>query len=222
VTASCLDVALSKLPDPKNTFALGIDKPLYYSVHSKWAQLTPKGGALLHAACYGEGKEEELEALIDREPDSAHDAYLRSYQQGIEAAAVLEFLLLDRLFPRSVFYALSAAERALTRLDPPSGRSALDTPSQTTEITTGPSAVSTVASATASSFRSCRRPRSLAAATSPRPISSWSRPAGAAPAAPSLTTIAFMTMAIADSPCVDSRLYQRHAYSGLASQGTIP
>src|SRR3954454_23024632 len=38
VTAACLDIALSKLPEPKNTFALGIDKPLYYSVHSKWAQ----------------------------------------------------------------------------------------------------------------------------------------------------------------------------------------
>jgi len=65
VTASCLDVALSKLPQPRNLFALGIDTPLYYSVHSAWAQLTPKGGALLHAAKYGEGTEEELEAVID-------------------------------------------------------------------------------------------------------------------------------------------------------------
>jgi phytoene dehydrogenase-like protein len=65
VTASCLDIALSKLPKPRNTFALGIDTPLYFSVHSAWAQLTPKGGALLHAAKYGEGKEEELEALVD-------------------------------------------------------------------------------------------------------------------------------------------------------------
>jgi phytoene dehydrogenase-like protein len=65
VTAACLDIALSKLPEPRNTFALGIDKPLYYSVHSKWAQLTPKGGALIHAAKYGEGTEQELEALVD-------------------------------------------------------------------------------------------------------------------------------------------------------------
>jgi phytoene dehydrogenase-like protein len=65
VTASCLDVALSKLPQPRNLFALGIDTPLYYSVHSAWAQLTPKGGALLHAMKYGEGTEEELEAVID-------------------------------------------------------------------------------------------------------------------------------------------------------------
>ena len=65
VTAACLDIALSKLPEPRNTFALGIDKPLYYSVHSKWAQLTPKGGALLHAMKYGEGTEGELETLVD-------------------------------------------------------------------------------------------------------------------------------------------------------------
>ena len=65
VTASCLDIALSKLPQPRNTFALGIDTPLYFSVHSVWAQLTPKGGALLHVAKYGEGKEEELEVIVD-------------------------------------------------------------------------------------------------------------------------------------------------------------
>jgi uncharacterized alpha-E superfamily protein len=57
---------------------------------------------------------------------SAHDAYLRTYQQGVDAARVLEFLLVDRLFPRSVFHALRAGEDALARLDPASGRSALD------------------------------------------------------------------------------------------------
>jgi uncharacterized alpha-E superfamily protein len=61
---------------------------------------------------------------------SAHDAYLRTYQQGVEAPRVLEFLLVDRLFPRSVFHALSAGEDALARLDPASGRSALDEPAR--------------------------------------------------------------------------------------------
>src|SRR5580692_1096319 len=59
---------------------------------------------------------------------SAHDAYLRTYQQGVEAPRVVEFLLVDRLFPRSVFYALRTGERALARLDPASGRSGLDEP----------------------------------------------------------------------------------------------
>lgn len=66
VTAACLDVALSKLPQPKHLFALGIDRPLYFSVHSQWAQLTPKGGALIHAARYGGAEDaKELEALLD-------------------------------------------------------------------------------------------------------------------------------------------------------------
>jgi phytoene dehydrogenase-like protein len=52
VTLTCLDVALSRLPDPKSLFALGIDKPHYFSVHSAYSQLTPRGGALIHVAKY--------------------------------------------------------------------------------------------------------------------------------------------------------------------------
>lgn len=65
VTLATLDVALSRLPNPKVTFAVGIDKPLYFSVHSQWAQLTPKGGALIHVARYGSGNAAELETLLD-------------------------------------------------------------------------------------------------------------------------------------------------------------
>jgi len=53
---------------------------------------------------------------------SAHEAYLRTYQRGVEPQLVLEFLLLDRLFPRSVFHALIVGEQALTRLNPSAGR----------------------------------------------------------------------------------------------------
>jgi phytoene dehydrogenase-like protein len=52
VTLACLDVALSRLPNPKQTFAVSVDRPYYYSVHSAWAQLTPRGGALIHVAKY--------------------------------------------------------------------------------------------------------------------------------------------------------------------------
>jgi phytoene dehydrogenase-like protein len=52
VTLACLDVALSRLPNPKTLFAVGIDKPYYYSVHSAYAHLSPHGGALIHVAKY--------------------------------------------------------------------------------------------------------------------------------------------------------------------------
>jgi len=53
-----------------------------------------------------------------------------------------------------------------------------DTPSQTTVIATGPSGVSVVARAMASSLRACRRPRSVTPASSSRLSSTWSRPEG--------------------------------------------
>ena len=73
VRAACLDVALNRLPIPKATFALGIDRPLYLSVHSATAQLAPDGCALIHVAEYlppdhldsPEHVERELEGLLD-------------------------------------------------------------------------------------------------------------------------------------------------------------
>ena len=52
VKAACFDVMLKYLPKPKATFALGIDRPLYLSVHSATAELAPEGGALVHVAKY--------------------------------------------------------------------------------------------------------------------------------------------------------------------------
>ncbi|MBI5698678.1 MAG: NAD(P)/FAD-dependent oxidoreductase [Thaumarchaeota archaeon] len=52
VKSAVLDVALSSLPIPENHFALGIDSPLYFSVHSLFGELAPKGAALIHIAKY--------------------------------------------------------------------------------------------------------------------------------------------------------------------------
>jgi phytoene dehydrogenase-like protein len=73
--AACLDVALSSLPVARATFALGIDRPLYLSVHSTTAGgLAPEGGALVHLAKYldpdvqhdADADRAELEVLMDR------------------------------------------------------------------------------------------------------------------------------------------------------------
>jgi uncharacterized alpha-E superfamily protein len=54
---------------------------------------------------------------------SAHEAFLRTYRREPEPALAAEFLLLDRLFPRSIFCAVSTAEECLASLDPRSLRS---------------------------------------------------------------------------------------------------
>lgn len=48
----------------------------------------------------------------------AFEAYLRTYRAMVVTQQAAEFLLLDRLFPRSVFHALTEAEQALSRLLP--------------------------------------------------------------------------------------------------------
>jgi uncharacterized alpha-E superfamily protein len=47
----------------------------------------------------------------------AHDTFLRTYRGLLDAENVVEFMLLDRLFPRSVFHALSVAESNLVDLE---------------------------------------------------------------------------------------------------------
>lgn len=73
VYASCLDVALRRLPCSENQFVLGLDRPLYFSVHTRSARLAPEGGAVIHLAKYlradsennAADDERELEALLD-------------------------------------------------------------------------------------------------------------------------------------------------------------
>jgi len=73
VRAACLDLGLTRLPRPRALFALGVDRPLYLSVHSAAAaDLAPSGAAMVHVLKYldGDGSdaradEHELERLLD-------------------------------------------------------------------------------------------------------------------------------------------------------------
>jgi phytoene dehydrogenase-like protein len=90
VTAACLDVSLRTLPKPKRTFALGIDEPLYFAAHSVWAQLTPKGGALVHTVKY---RREQTATDVEIESDrTRRDAAAAADERALEA-------LLDRMQP---------------------------------------------------------------------------------------------------------------------------
>ena len=74
IRAACLDLALSRLPRPDNRFALGLDRPLYYSVHSAAAKLAPEGVAVVHVMKYlgtdtnasSQAIEQELESFLDQ------------------------------------------------------------------------------------------------------------------------------------------------------------
>ena len=73
VVSSTLDVGLKSIPEPKHVFALGIDQPVYFSMHSHYADLAPEDGALIHVARYFDDyrhvdpkeTEKELEGVLD-------------------------------------------------------------------------------------------------------------------------------------------------------------
>ncbi len=74
--AACLDVALRRLPravrrDAPCDLILGVDEPIYASVHTAHAELAPPGGAVVHLAQYlapdtsPDGARERLEQVLE-------------------------------------------------------------------------------------------------------------------------------------------------------------
>jgi len=56
----------------------------------------------------------------------AHEAFLRTYRGGASDERAAGFLLLDRLFPRSIVFALNQAEASLAALEPVVDRATVD------------------------------------------------------------------------------------------------
>ena len=48
----------------------------------------------------------------------AYEAYVRTYRGMPSSRNAAEFLLLDRLFPRSIIYSISTAENCMSEIDP--------------------------------------------------------------------------------------------------------
>lgn len=71
--AACLDVCLDAAPRPRATFALGVDVPLYLSLHSAVARLAPDGHALVHCMKYLGPTLHEDDGQAEREMEDALD-----------------------------------------------------------------------------------------------------------------------------------------------------
>ena len=83
VRAACLDLALGNLPRPRSTFALGIDRPLYFSVHSAAAQLAPEGCALIQAAMYLSPEHTGTPAEVEREIEGLVDLVQPGWRESV-------------------------------------------------------------------------------------------------------------------------------------------
>jgi phytoene dehydrogenase-like protein len=80
VRVATLELALSHLREPGLAFALGVDQPTYFSIHSHWAELAPPGGHTIHVMRYiapGETIDAAaFERQLERQLDLMHPGWL--------------------------------------------------------------------------------------------------------------------------------------------------
>jgi len=77
VRHATLDIGLRSLPNPKRLVAFGVDRPLYFSVHSAVANLAPSGAAVLHVSKYL-----EVDETADRETEKQLERLADEVQPG--------------------------------------------------------------------------------------------------------------------------------------------
>ncbi len=76
VTASCLDLVLERLPCPARRVAFGVQRPLYFSVHTRAGVVD--GPVIAHAMVNGHAPRPDLEALVDLVQPGWRDAVVEA------------------------------------------------------------------------------------------------------------------------------------------------
>jgi len=90
-----LDLGLSHLPLPKRRFLIGLDRPVYFSVHSESRGLGPAGMETVHAAWYRSSDDDsdrrgDLEALMDTVQPGWRDAVIvERYLPALQATTAI-------------------------------------------------------------------------------------------------------------------------------------
>jgi phytoene dehydrogenase-like protein len=99
VRAACLDLAVDRLERPRHRFALGLDRPFYYSVHSAAAKLAPAGISVLHVMKYlREGIDSHPE-LIEQELGSCLDRLQPGWRSHTVARRYLPRMTVSHSLP---------------------------------------------------------------------------------------------------------------------------
>jgi len=101
VLAACLDVALASLPRGGDRFALGLDRPLYFSVHSSAARLGPEGVAVLHLMKYLRCDDRQPAAQTEAELTALLDQLQPGWQSRLVARRFLPKMVVAHALPRA-------------------------------------------------------------------------------------------------------------------------
>jgi len=102
IRASVLDLGLTQLPRPRRTFGLGLDQPLYLSVHSATARgLAPEGSATLNLARYTPAGEKVDAAAVEAQLLAWAGLVQPGWPQLVESRGFFPDLTVMTDFPRA-------------------------------------------------------------------------------------------------------------------------
>jgi phytoene dehydrogenase-like protein len=101
VRAACLDLGLSRLPNPKRSFAIGVDRPLYFSVHSIAGKLAPDGAATVNVARYLLPGEQPSREELDAEFHGLLDAMQPGWRAHVVTRKLLRDLVVTHDLPQA-------------------------------------------------------------------------------------------------------------------------
>jgi phytoene dehydrogenase-like protein len=101
VRAASLDVALSRLPRPRQHVSFGLDKPLYFSVHSASAKLAPEGVAVIHVMKYLGVDRQDSPEMVEAELEGYLDRLQPGWQTHVVARQFLPGMVVANSLPRA-------------------------------------------------------------------------------------------------------------------------
>ena len=99
--AACLDLALGELPRRQATFALGVDQPLYASVHSRAARLAPAGGVVFQLARYLGSSPSADVASVERQLEDLAELLQPGWRRHLVARRFLPDLVVSNALVRA-------------------------------------------------------------------------------------------------------------------------
>ncbi|MCH1626012.1 phytoene desaturase family protein [Ferdinandcohnia quinoae] len=101
IKGATLDVALSRLPNPKRLFAMGITDPFYYSVHSHYAHLSDDTNhTILHVFKYLHPDEHIDKTNIKSELEQFLDKVQPGWKQYVVTSRLLPTITVNQRLPQ--------------------------------------------------------------------------------------------------------------------------